>query len=86
MDKITVICSTFGRAPQPFPDLAKLSMDGDDTQPPTEADYDSDDHYVNSSDSYIVHTSQLFEPEGWFLGREYYVVTRGIVVGIFHEL
>lgn len=40
----------------------------------------------NNSSMYAVATSELVEPAGWHLEREYHVVTRGSVVGIFHNL
>ncbi|KJA12725.1 hypothetical protein HYPSUDRAFT_210187 [Hypholoma sublateritium FD-334 SS-4] len=40
----------------------------------------------NHSKLHIVETSQLVEPAGWFLGREYYVVTKGSAIGVFHKL
>ena len=53
-------------------------------------EYDSDDMNangaLNNSRLYIVKPSQLTEPDGWYLGRDYYVVTRGSAVGIFHRL
>lgn len=40
----------------------------------------------NYSRLHIVKASELVEPAGWYLGREYYVVTKGLAVGIFHDL
>ncbi|KJA23428.1 hypothetical protein HYPSUDRAFT_201445 [Hypholoma sublateritium FD-334 SS-4] len=52
--------------------------------------YDLDDMNdkgaFNHSRLQIVKASDLVEPTGWFLGREYYVVTKGLAVGVFHDL
>ncbi|KJA21115.1 hypothetical protein HYPSUDRAFT_203297 [Hypholoma sublateritium FD-334 SS-4] len=52
--------------------------------------YDLDDMNdkgaFNHSRLQIVKTSDLVEPTGWYLGREYYVVTKGLAVGVFHDL
>ena len=68
-----------GRA-RTFPHSSK--SDGDE--------YDSDElndtGVFNNSSLTIVKTSQLVEPPGWYLGRLYYVVTRGSSVGVFHRL
>lgn len=59
-------------------------------RPSTEAEYDSDEMIAKGAMNYsklcILQASQLVEPDGWYLGREYYVVTRGSAVGIFHRL
>ncbi len=34
---------------------------------------------------YVVDASELAEPEDWNIGGEYYVVTRGSEVGVFHK-
>lgn len=61
-----------------------------DAQPTCEEEYDSDELNAkgafNHSSMSILETSQLTEPAGWYLGREYYVVTKGLAVGIFHDL
>lgn len=40
----------------------------------------------NYSSLQIIKASELIEPAGWHLGREYYVVTEGLAVGVFHNL
>ena len=40
----------------------------------------------NHSSLQIIETSELVEPTGWFPGRQYYVVTEGLRVGVFHDL
>lgn len=52
--------------------------------------YDLDDMNAKGAFNYsslqIVRASELVEPSGWYLGREYYVVAEGLVVGVFHDL
>ncbi len=40
----------------------------------------------NHSSLHIIKASELVEPTGWFPGRQYYVVTEGSRVGVFHDL
>ena len=40
----------------------------------------------NHSSLQIIKASELVEPTGWFSGRQYYVVTEGLRVGVFHDL
>ena len=40
----------------------------------------------NHSSLQIIETSELVEPTGWFPGRQYYVVTEGLRIGVFHDL
>ncbi|KJA23051.1 hypothetical protein HYPSUDRAFT_201613 [Hypholoma sublateritium FD-334 SS-4] len=57
---------------------------------PLEAGYDLDDMNnkgaFNHSSLQIIKASELVEPAGWYLGRLYYVVTKGLAVGVFHNL
>lgn len=79
MDQVHVFRSVLGR-----PKGAQQPGEGEE-----EHDSDSDDinnkGAFNSSGLTILKTSELVEPAGWFLGRKYYVVTRGATVGIFHR-
>lgn len=56
----------------------------------SEEEYDFDElenqGAFNNSAMHIVKASQLVEPAGWYLGREYYVVTTGSTVCVFHDL
>ena len=55
-----------------------------------EAEYDSDEinakGAMNHSKLSIVEVSQLVEPAGWYIGRNYYVVMKGSDVGVFHQM
>lgn len=66
-----------------------LSIDSN-IQSPLEKDYDLDDVNAkgtfNRSSLHIVKASDMVEPVGWYPGRLYYLVTKGLSVGIFHEL
>lgn len=80
MDQVRVFRSILGR-PKGAQQL------GED-----EEGYDSDLEDINDKGAFnfsglsILRASELVEPAGWFLGRKYYVVTRGATVGIFHRL
>ena len=59
-------------------------------QSPSEKGYDLDEMNVkgafNHSSLKIVDVSELVEPAGWFPGRHYYVVMKGLSVGVFQNL
>lgn len=40
----------------------------------------------NHSSLQIIKASDLVEPAGWYPDRRYYVVTKGLAVGVFHDL
>lgn len=63
-----------------------LDSVGNDSQPTSDEEYDSDVLNATHSKLEIVKVSELVEPPGWYLGKEYYVVTRGSSVGLFHKL
>lgn len=67
-----------------------LSASSVDAQAASEEEYDFDElenqGAFNNSSTHVVKASQLVEPAGWYLGCEYYVVTRGSTVGVFHDL
>ena len=88
METIRIFRSVLG-LPRTARHLSK-SRASEDPGVANEAEYDSDDMNakgaLNNSRLCILKPSQLIEPEGWYLGREYYVVTRGSAVGIFHRM
>lgn len=94
MEHIRIFRSPIGRFRTFRPGGVKsdkgLDSDGNNSQPPSDEEYDSDvlnaTGVMNHSRLQIVEASQLVEPPGWYLGREYWVVTRGSSVGLFHKL
>ena len=70
--------------------IPKSQDHSDNAQPSNEAEYDSDEinanGVMNHSKLFIVDVSQLVEPAGWYLGRNYYVVMKGSDVGVFHQM
>ena len=93
MEHIRIFRSPIGRF-RTFRPGAKsdkgLDSIGNNSQPPSDEEYDSDvlnaTGSMNHSRLQIVEVSQLVEPPRWYLGREYWVVTRGSSVGLFHKL
>ena len=93
MEHIRIFRSPIGRG-RTFRPGAKsdkgIDSVGNDSQPTSDEEYDSDalnaTGVLNHSRLQIVKASQLTEPPGWYSGREYFVVTRGSSVGLFHKL
>ena len=95
MEHIRIFRSVLGSPRTPLPpwkSKTNPSLDSNDadSDPSNEAEYDSDEinakGAMNHSRLQIVKAFQLVEPGGWYLGRQYYVVTRGSDVGVFHQL
>ena len=93
MEHIRIFRSVLGPPRTPLPSWrpkADPSLASNSADPSDEAEYDSDEinakGAMNHSRLQIVKASQLVEPSGWYLGRQYYVVTRGSDVGVFHQL
>ena len=69
--------------------LENFNIDSD-PQSPLDKGYDLDEMNAkgafNHSRLQIVKASDMVEPVGWYSGRKNYVVTKGLSVGIFHDL